>query len=258
MVESRSIPWPQLADGKGTAGEIPQLYRVQGTPSFALIDRNGRLFGRLGSAEALERQLPELLARPAGGPAASSRDTWQRPQRLMDLLGLRDGMQVADVGSGEGYFAFHLAVRVGPSGRVYAVDVDEPAITRLRERAEREAIRQVTPVLSTPADPRLPPASLDVALVVDTYHEFTDHEAMLRGIARALKPGGKLAVVDRTGPLGRPRTDYNERHHIPVEVIIEDAGRHGLRLVLYERDFARAPSDRNPFYLVVLEKSAGP
>src|SRR5262245_13112805 len=98
------------------------------------------------------------------------RDEWQRPGEVMDALGVKPGYRVADLGAGYGYFTFRLAARVGADGKVYAVDIDEEAINKVRQRKEREKLEQVEPILSVSADPRLP-NDLDAVLIVDTYHE---------------------------------------------------------------------------------------
>ena len=259
MVERREIPWPQIADGKVDQGEVPRLFRIDDVPNFVLIDRAGRLAGRASSDREVEKRIPDLLAPATFTPAPppSPRDAWQRPQQLMDLLGVMAGTRVADIGAGDGYFTFHLAARVGGSGRVYAVDIDNNALERLKERAEREGLPQVSTVPSATDDPRLDAASVDVVLVVNAYHEFRDFDAMMRGMAAALAPGGRLAILDHHGPIGRPRADYHQRHNIPAELVIEDGARHGLRLVRFEHDFAGPQRDRDRYYLVVLERPSG-
>lgn len=253
MVRNLDIPWPQIADGKVDQGQVPKLYNVRGTPTLILIDRAGRLFGRVSSDRELEKRIPDLLA-TVSAPAWSPRDAWQRPQALMDSLGINAGTRVADIGAGDGYFTFHLAARVGADGRVFAVDIDEQALRRLRERAERERLAQVTTVPSAPDDPKLEAGSVDVVLVVDAYHEFRDYDAMLRGIVAALRPGGRLGIVDTHGPLDRARSEYHKQHNIPAELVIEDAARHGLRLATFERVFATAPGGNRGSYLAVFEK----
>ena len=194
-----------------------------------------------------------LVAQDSG----TGRDAWQRPEEVMDALGIQAGTAVADVGSGDGYFSFHLARRVGAEGRVYAVDIDQSALEKLRKQAEKEKLGQIETIVSAKDDPRLPAESVDVVLVVNAYHEFRDFDAMMRGMAAALAPGGRLAILDHHGPIGRPRADYHQRHNIPAELVIEDGARHGLRLVRFEHDFAGPQRDRDRYYLVVLERPSG-
>lgn len=256
MVKRLATPWPQLFDGKAFTGEIPKLYRMQGTPLLYVIDRAGRIFARLDSAKTLEAELQAALAWPATGPARQARDRWQRPFDLMDRLGVSPGSRIADIGAGGGYFTWHLAARVGPTGHVFAVDIEDSAITRLRERAARDGLTQVEAVRGEVNDPKLAAESVDAALVVDAYHEFREYDAMLAAIFRALTPGGRFAVIDHTGPLARPRSDYHNRHNIPAELIIEDAARHGFRLRFFDPEFAReGQGTAGQFnYLLVFEK----
>jgi predicted methyltransferase len=158
---------------------------------------------------------------------ARKRDKWQRPAEVMDALGVKPGHRVADIGCGFGYFTFHLAARVGAEGKVYAVDIDPEAINKVRQRKEREKLGQVEPVLGESADPRLP-NDLDVVLIVDTYHEFRDYDRMMQAVFRALKPGGRLAIIDGEAPSGRPRTEYHRLHTIPAGLVREEVARHGF------------------------------
>ena len=254
MVQRKAIPWPQLAEGRGAAGELPKAYRVEGTPSFYVLDRAGRIFARLNSANELESQLKEALATPAGAPPRQPRDAWQRPLEVMDALGISAGMQTADVGAGGGYFTLHLAARVGPSGRVLAQDIDAKVLEQLRAKARQENFPQVETVLGTEDDPRLPANSLEAVLIVDAYHEFLQPAAMLTGVFRSLKEGGRLGILDFSGPLAKPRTEYNERHDIPAELVIEEAARIGFRLRSFGPEFVRTQGQRGGSYLLIFEK----
>ncbi len=257
MAKRLVMPWPQLFDGKGLAGEIAKRYRVQGTPQLYVMDRAGRIFSRLNSARELERELAQAVLLSSSAPARSPRDQWQRPYDVMDRMGVRAGSRVADIGAGQGYFTWHLAARVGTTGRVFAVDIAENTITRLRERITGDGLTQVEAVRGETNDPKLPADSLDAVLTVDAYHEFREYEAMLAAIFRALKPGGLLAVIDHSGPLARPRSEYHNRHNIPAELIIEDAARAGFRLRFFDPEFARdgqrATGQAN--YLLIFEKA---
>lgn len=252
MVAAKGIGWPQLWDEKGSDAEIPKLFAVEGTPLLYLVDRGGRLAGRFGSVSGVERELPEVLASPASVPRVP-RDQWQRPNALMDRLGLRGGALVADVGAGEGYFTRHLAARVGAQGRVYAVDIDEKALASLRESSRASGLSQLETVLGAADDPRLAAASVEAALIVDAYHEFETPDAMLRRIHAALRPGGRLGIVETTETLGRPRKEYAERHRLPPELLIEEVARHGFRLKTFDPDFAARPGEAGQ-YLIVFQK----
>lgn len=252
-VAEKGMSWPQLWDGKSDQGEIPKLYAVDDVPLLYLLDREGRLAGRFRSLAELERDLAEVLAAPPSAPR-EPRDQWQRPYTVADRVGIGPGSVVADVGAGEGYFALRLAARVGSEGKVYAVDIDEKALGKVRDGAQARGLPQVVPVLGETEDPKLPAAALDVALIADAYHEFRAHDAMLRALAAALKAGGRLAILETTDTLGRARSEYQERHRLPAEMLIEEAARHGLRLRSFEADFALPPGGGS-HYLVVFEKA---
>jgi predicted methyltransferase len=171
----------------------------------------------------------------------------------MDALGISPGMLVADIGAGDGYFTFHLAARVGPSGCVYAVEIDKSALDKIQRHAQREKLAQVKGVLGATNDPRLPANALDAALIVNAYHEMRDYDAMLAGVFRALKPGGRLAIIDGAIAPGEDRDTYFRRHRIPAELVRADAERAGFRFLREEEGFLR-PRDKKKFYFLHLEK----
>lgn len=124
------------------------------------------------------------------------RDTEERPEMLIDALQIRPGATVADVGSGTGYFTWRLAQQVGPQGKVYAVDVQQEMLDLTRAAVNERKLGNVEYVLATEASPRLPEGSIDLAFMAYAYHEFGDPEAMMRAIRRALKPGGRVLVLE--------------------------------------------------------------
>jgi predicted methyltransferase len=163
---------------------------------------------------------------------APDRDDWQQPDRIMDALGIADGARVADVGAGGGWFTIRLARRVGPNGRVFAEDIQPPMIESIRRRVEREGLTNVEPILGTPTDPRLK-TGLQAVLIVDTYPQLVDPVSLLRLIAAALAPNGRVGVVDfkKDGGAG-PGPPLQER--IDPDVVIRDAARAGLSLRSHE------------------------
>jgi ubiquinone/menaquinone biosynthesis C-methylase UbiE len=124
------------------------------------------------------------------------RDIEEAPDKALDALDLQPGSTVADIGAGSGYMTARMAKRVGPSGTVYAEDIQPQMIELLKERLKRERLTTVIPVLGTPDDPKLPPASIDLMLLVDVYHEFSDPVKMLNGMRAALKSGGRLVLLE--------------------------------------------------------------
>jgi ubiquinone/menaquinone biosynthesis C-methylase UbiE len=158
-----------------------------------------------------------------------SRAEWQKPDEVVRVLGLRKGQVAGDVGAGPGYFSLRLARAVGESGHVYAAEVEPRILTVLRERVRDSGARNLSPVLSLRDDALLPAAGCDLVLIVDTYHHFPDGPAYLRKLARALKPGGRIANVDfhkRELPVGPP-----PEHKVTREDFLADATAAGLRVV---------------------------
>ncbi|MBI2833214.1 MAG: class I SAM-dependent methyltransferase, partial [Acidobacteria bacterium] len=124
------------------------------------------------------------------------RDAWQKPDQIMDALGIADGSEVADVGAGGGWFTIRLARRVGPNGLVYAEDIQRQMIEAIDRRVQREGLHNVRTILGAPDDPRLPIGRLDAILIVDAYHEIEAPLTLLGNAARSLKPKGRLGIID--------------------------------------------------------------
>ena len=124
------------------------------------------------------------------------REREERGSLLLHELRLRPGMAVADVGAGTGYYTRRIAPLVGPSGKVFAVDVQPQMVALLQKTAARPEFANVVPVLGAVTDPRLAPGSIDVALMVDVYHELEFPHEMFANIVRALKPGGRVVFVE--------------------------------------------------------------
>lgn len=120
----------------------------------------------------------------------------EEPDLAIEALKLEKGAVVADVGAGSGYMSVRMARKVGPTGKVYANDIQPEMLTLLRARLAKEKISNVEPVLGTVEDPRLPAGALDLILMVDVYHEFQQPQAMLRLLRAALKPGGRLVLLE--------------------------------------------------------------
>ena len=124
------------------------------------------------------------------------RDTEEAPDDAIDLIGLKKGSTVADIGAGSGYMTVKLAKRVGANGVVYAVDIQPAMIALLEKRLTSAKLTNVKSILGATDDPKLPPASIDLALMVDVYHELSQPQAVLHHILDALKPGGRLVLLE--------------------------------------------------------------
>ena len=157
----------------------------------------------------------------------TQRDNRREAQTVMDLAGLREGMTVADIGAGEGYYTVRLAERVGPTGRVLAQDIDRGALERLGNRVGRESLDNVSIKLGAADDPRLPAGSFDRIFMVHMYHEISEPYALLWRLRPALREGGQVIVVD----VDRP----SDRHGIDPKLLFCEFERVGFHLVAFER-----------------------
>ena len=143
---------------------------------------------------------------------------------LLNAMAIQQGDWVADVGSGDGDYTIPMAERVGPSGRVFAVDVDPDKLDKLNERLVDNDIEHVTSVYNVENNPMLPVNTLDAALVRNAYHHFTAHESMLRHIKAALKPGGRLVIEESIDEdmIGKSRAEQVDAHDLGIEYVREE------------------------------------
>jgi len=135
------------------------------------------------------------------GPCATwlerpEREQEENPEGALDALNLKPGMVVADVGSGTGYMSLKLARRVGASGKVYAEDVQPDMLEKVRANAAKSGLKNIETVQGAYTDPKLPAGQIDLVLLVDVYHEFSEPQKMLRGIRDSLKPDGRLVLLE--------------------------------------------------------------
>jgi SAM-dependent methyltransferase len=159
------------------------------------------------------------------------RDAWQKPDLVMDALGIGEGSVVADLGAGGGWFTVRLARRVGPNGTVFAQDVQRQMLEAIKRRVGREGLRNVEYVQGSldGVDPRLPAGRLDAVLIVDVYHEVANPIELLRNVGASLNATGRIGIVGFTLEGGGPGPPLNQRKS--EESVIEDAQQAGLRLV---------------------------
>jgi len=152
-------------------------------------------------------QEPDTAQRPTSTPYAGDLSIFEYPDRdkklhvdrVMDLLGIAPGKAVADVGAGSGWFTVRAAARTGSTGAVYAEDINPQAIDYITQRAAREKLANVHPILGTVDDPKLPANSVDAVLILKTYHEFAHPVPIMHKIRLALRPGAKVGIIDRNG-----------------------------------------------------------
>ena len=176
------------------------------------------------------------------------RAEWQKPDQIMDALGVADGSRVADVGPGAGWFTIQLARRVGPNGFVYAEDIQRQMLEAIRRRVSREGFQNVKTVLGTSTNANLPKGALDAILMVDVYPEVDDRDrvSFLRNLALALKPTGRIGIVNYKPGQGGPGPAPSEGVRVESAAVEADARSAGLRVLAREN---------LPFqYLIVLGK----
>jgi ubiquinone/menaquinone biosynthesis C-methylase UbiE len=160
------------------------------------------------------------------------REAWQKPELIMDALGIADGSIVADLGAGGGWFTVRLARRVGPQGLVYAEDVQSEMIESIERRMQREGLRNVRTILGAHDDPKLPVRVLNAVLIVDAYHEVENRVEVLRKVRDSLTPAGRLGIVEFTKKGWGPGPELNER--IDEEVVVKEAIAAGMHLISRE------------------------
>ena len=126
----------------------------------------------------------------------SEREAEESPDAALDAIVIRKGAVIADIGAGVGYFTWRMAERTGPEGKVYANDLQPEMLERLKKNVAERGLHNVETVLGSTDDPRLPAGKIDLVLLVDVYHEFSQPQKMLRKIRQALKPDGRLVLLE--------------------------------------------------------------
>jgi 2-polyprenyl-3-methyl-5-hydroxy-6-metoxy-1,4-benzoquinol methylase len=191
------------------------------------------------------------ISRPTSEPYTGDLSIFEDPKRaerlqinrVMDILGIKKGAQVADIGAGGGWFTVRAAARVGSEGRVYAVDINKDYLNYIENRAKRENLTNVQTILGTEDDPKLPPASLDAVLILKTYHEIAQPVLVLSRTRAAMKKDALLGIIDRNG--------NGADHGIARETVIKEAARAGFKLYA-EYDFVKP--DGMDYFLVFHQK----
>lgn len=159
--------------------------------------------------------------------------------RVMNLLGLKEGLNVADIGAGSGWFTMRAARRVGKSGLVYAVEINPDYLKHMDVRAKQNHLLNIHIVQGTEDDPKLPTASIDAALILNTYHEVAQPIRLLEHLHQAMKPQAALGIIDRNGK--------GDDHGISSQIIIDEAKRAGFSLKA-QYDFVK-PGDMDYFLI---------
>ena len=192
-----------------------------------------------GAATAQTRTAAPPGASPTTGTAPTvRRDDWQRVPDIFAALNANAGSRIADLGAGEGWLTRRLAKKVGPSGRVFAVDINADALGRLAEAAEKDTLRNVELVLAEDDDPRLPFGTLDGVVIVNAYHEMTKRVPVLDGVKRSLKPGGLVVIVENApSDTVVTRKAQTEHHTLALDFVRDDLEAQGFEIVSTDPKF---------------------
>jgi len=202
------------------------------------------------AAPAMAQQQPQ---RPTSTPYSGDLSIFEYPgrdqklqiNRVMDLLHIHPGKNVADLGAGSGWFTVRAARRVAPSGTVFAEDINPDAIRYIHQRTQKEHLPNVKTILGTPDDPKLPPASIDALLMLKVYHEIANPILVMQRLHASLRPGARIGIIDRDG--NGSGTDHGLNH----AVVIKEMDQAGYRLIA-TYDFTKA--DGQDYFLIFTTK----
>ena len=164
----------------------------------------------------------------AGWLERPEREAEEEPARAIEALDIKPGMTVADIGAGSGYYTVRLARKVGADGKVYATDIQVGMLSIIQRRAAMEKLTNIVPVLGAADDPKLPPGSVDLALMVDVYHELAAPQAFVRRLREALKPDGRLVLIEFRKE--DPRVPIKEEHKMSVAEVRQELSADGYAI----------------------------
>ena len=182
-------------------------------------DRPGSYMGR-PIAQVMSFQGADWLFR-------DTREAEEQPEQMLDALKIKQGDTVADIGAGAGYTSLRLSRRVGPTGTVLATDIQTQMLALLTDNARAAGATNIKAIRATQADTRLPEGKVDLALMVDVYHEASDPEALLQGLKKALKPGGRLVFVEFRGE--DPEVPIKPEHKMTLKQVRLEVEPQGFR-----------------------------
>ena len=189
---------------------------------------------------------PVMGAAGADWLVRPEREFEEAPDAALDAIGIPQGAIVADVGAGAGYFTWRLAERVGPMGKVYANDIQPEMLDLLRKNIAGRHLTNVEMVLGTEDNPRLPAGQIDLILLVDVYHEFSQPQKMLRKMRDALKPDGRLVLLEYRKE--DPNIPIRPEHKMSVEEVRAEVQPEGFR---FEKNLATLPRQ----HILIFRKS---
>ncbi|QDU26302.1 Ubiquinone/menaquinone biosynthesis C-methyltransferase UbiE [Anatilimnocola aggregata] len=223
------------------------------------------LFAILSSLAAAQEREPAAARRPQQPPALTEykgrviaqtmhyagapwlvRDNREQEERcslMLTNLGVKPGMNICDMGCGNGFYTLQLAKMVGERGHLYAVDIQPEMLKLLKERASKQGVKNYSPILGTFTDPKLPKEKIDLILLVDVYHEFSHPEQMLAAMRESLAPGGLIALVEYRAE--DPEVPIKPEHKMTKEQILKELPANGFKLA---KEFDRLPWQHLMFF----------
>ena len=188
-----------------------------------------------------------------------ARDTWMDVSKLFEMANIEEGMHVADLGCHEGYLTFHLSKKVAHKGKVYAVDVEAYRLDDLKEHLEASNVNNVEVILGDYDNPKLPTATLDAVIVMDTYHEISEYMKVLAHIKQALKPNGRLLILEKlkTPKRGKSREEQVRGHTLSSKYVKEELEDAGFTIAKEVDDFGDwlENKEKQMWILVAIKKS---
>jgi ubiquinone/menaquinone biosynthesis C-methylase UbiE len=191
-----------------------------------------------GSAEGKAAAAPAVPGREPANVMGFEHADWleregraelEKPEMVIQAMEVREGMTIAEIGAGTGFFSRRLAKVVGPMGRVYAEDIQPQMLDLLKQYAAKEGVKNIVPVLGTETDPKLPLGKIDRVLLVDVYHEFQKPKPMLAALKKVLAPGGTVILVEYRLE-GDTASHINIKHRMSTEQVLAEWGAAGYEL----------------------------
>ena len=249
---------------------MPTLVRLWLLAAMALNVASGLDFARAQDEKPVApsksaKKLPRPLTKYKGREIAQTmhytgatwlmRDSRQREEdceTMLEVFDAQPGQVICDMGCGNGFYTLPIAKSVGEKGRVYAVDIQPEMLTMLNERVKAEGLKNVTPLLGTPVDPLLPEGEVDMILAVDVYHEFSNPVQMLQAMHRALKPDGRLVLVEF-----RKEDDWvpiKVEHKMTKKQVLKELEPNGFELA---EEFEELPWQHMLFFKPIEKKTPG-
>jgi predicted methyltransferase len=218
-----------------------------GCATAQYTNRTTNLSAPPSPAAMIAQEESDAINRPTSKPYTGEpsifedpkRDEKLQPNRIMDILGIKEGSSVADIGAGSGWFTVRAARRVGNGGIVYAVDINRDYLDYIEKRSKREGLINIRVILGNEDDPLLPPKSVDAVLLLKTYHEIAQPIRLLKRTRAAMNAEALLGIIDRNGK--------GDDHGVDKEVVIKEAERAGFVLV-NQYDFVKP--DNVDYFLV--------